>query len=252
MSGKMKKIVIAILLICSLKSYSQEFTVAVAANAHDVVSELIASFEKSQPEKINLVSGASGTLNSQIKNGAPFDLFMAADTTYTQELYTHGLTIGKPSIYAIGKLVLCSIRLKDLSKWPAYLIDHPGEKIAIANPVAAPYGRATIEYLQSISLLNKIKEAVIYGTSISQVNLYIIAGSVSMGFTSMSFIKECEFRKQQIYWLAPDPKSYHQIAQEMVLLKNGTARSKKNAALFYTYLLSKQARLIFKKYGYSI
>lgn len=248
----MKKIVVAVLLFCSLKSYSQEFTVAVAANAHDVVAELIAVFEKAHSVKINLVSGASGTLNSQIKNGAPFDLFMAADTTYTQELYNQELTIGKPSIYAIGKLVLCSTRLKDLSKWPVYLLNHPAEKMAIANPVGAPYGKASIEYLQSISMLDKIKAAVIYGISISQVNLYIIAGSVSMGFTSMSFIKECEFKKQQIYWLAPDPKSYHQIAQEMVLLKNGRTESKKQAALFYAYLLSKQARLIFTKYGYSI
>lgn len=248
----MKKIVVALLLICSLNGYSQEFTVAVAANAHDVVAELIASFEKEQSVKVNLVSGASGTLNSQIKNGAPFDLFMAADTTYTQELYRQGLTVGRPSVYAIGKLVLCSTRLKDLSKWAAYLLNHPAEKIAIANPIAAPYGRATIEFLHSVSLLDKIKKTVIYGTSISQVNLYIITGTVSMGFTSMSFIKECEFKKQQIYWLAPDPKSYHQIAQEMVLLKNGRNESKKNAALFYTYLLSKQARLIFTKYGYSI
>lgn len=248
----MKKLVMALLIFFTLKASAQECTVAVAANAHDVTAELIAAFGKTYPFKVKLVSSASGTLNAQIRNGAPYDIFMAADTSYTQQLYKQGFTINEPVIYAIGKLVLCSTQLRDLTTFSNYLSDHSNDKIAIANPEGAPYGKAAIEYLQSVSLLEKIKSSIIYGTSISQVNIYILSGSVAMGFTSLSFVRECQFKNKKIYFILPDQSKYHPIAQGMVLLKQGAPANRPATMSFYAYLQGKEARLIFKKYGYAL
>lgn len=239
-----------IVLFISLGLSAQTCTVAVAANAYEVVQVLAERFQAAQHLQLRLVSSASGTLAAQIRNGAPFSLFLSADTSYPNQLYRQGLGLHLPVVYARGKLILGSTVLKDIPTWKKYLDLHPDARIALATPAGAPYGKAAVEYLQSEKLAENIKSRLVYGTSIAQVNTYILTGAVVMGFSSRSFIETCRLRHQAIYWMEADSQRYTPVLQGMVLLKQGSAEEKNVAEKFYHYLLSREAIALFKAYGY--
>lgn len=240
-----------VLLMLSLGLQAQTCTIAVAANAYDVVQELAGRFQAVRHLSIKLVSGASGTLTAQIRNGAPYSLFLSADTSFPHQLYKEGLTLGRPVVYAKGKLVLCSTLLKDIHSWQLYLGQHPGAKIALATPAGAPYGKAAEEFLRYYRLTDKVKPQLVYGTSISQVNTYILTGAVIMGFSSQSFIELCRRRNQPVYAMDAQPGTYAPVLQGMVLLKQGSPDERQIAEKFYTFLQSTEATALFKEYGYS-
>lgn len=244
----MKQLIFLLLTLAVLPVFSQTCTVAVAANAYNVSQALVSRFEEQTHQQVRLVSGASGTLAAQIRNGAPFDLFLSADTVYPAQLFKEGRTAGLPKIYATGKLVLCSSSLKDLNGWYAYLQTHPAARVAIASPAGAPYGKAAEEYLTHTGILDKIKSQIIYGTSITQVNMYITTAAVIVGFSSLSYVRECELKHIPVYYLEPDQKEYSTIYQAMVLLKQG--KDQQTAARFYAFMQTAAAQKIFSQFGY--
>lgn len=246
-----RKILTAVLLLAGpLSVYSQTCTLAVAANAHDVLEVLAGKFSTEYHLEVKLVTGASGTLSTQIRNGAPFDLFLSADTLYPGQLYRDGLTTGRPVVYARGSLVLCSTTQQDLGNWVIWLGRHTEARLAVADPQAAPYGRAATEFMQHEHLTGRIKPSIVYGTSISQVNLYISTGTVAMGFTSLSYVREREARHLPVYYSQPAPSTYRPIDQAMVLLKSRDPSSELVAEKFFTYLQKDEARQVLRTYGY--
>jgi molybdate transport system substrate-binding protein len=214
-----------------------------------VIKVLQADFKKKTGVEIDPIIGSSGNLTNQIKNGAPFDVFLSADMGFPQKLFDEGFTLKKPVVYASGSLIICSIKNIEFDNWERILLTPAIQKIAIANPAIAPYGKAAEEALKLKGDFSEIKSKTVYGESIAQVNTYITTGVVDIGFTTQAFVKDAA-GKHVLYWKAIDPKSYAPIQQGIVVLKH--AEGNASAGKFYNYILSTGAKKIFKEYGYNV
>ena len=228
---------------------AQNLKVAIAANLQPVMKELQKDFKQKTGITIDAISGPSGNLAAQVKNGAPYDVFLSADTKFPQDLYKTGFTVKAPVVYAQGALIICSTQKLDYTNWAALLSANKITKIAIGNPAIAPYGKAAEEALKKAGIYDRVKHKIVLGESISQVNTYITTGVVSVGFTTLALVKD-PANKTSLSYALIDPKSYTPIEQGMVLLKN--AQRNKNALKFYQYILSPAAKVLFKKFGYQV
>ena len=236
-------------LLIGTASFAQGLKVAAAANLQSIIKVLGADFTKRTGIAIEPIVGSSGNLSAQISNGAPFDLFLSADMSFPQKLYDAGFATAKPVVYASGSLIICSTQNLEFDNWERMLLTPAIKKVAIANPAIAPYGKAAEEALTLKGIASEIKSKIVQGESISQVNTYITTGNVDVGFTTLALVKDLE-GKQTIYWKAIDPKSYSPIQQGIVILKHADGNA--NALKFYQYILSADAKKIFKEYGYYV
>jgi molybdate transport system substrate-binding protein len=236
-------------LLLTAPSFAQNLKVAAAANLQPVIEVLQKEFKQKTGIEIEPIIGSSGKLAAQIRNGAPFDIFLSADMAFPENLYKEGLSPKAPAVYAYGSLIICSTQDIGFVNWERILLTPRIKKIAIANPATAPYGAAASELLQKKGILDNVKSKMVYGESIAQVDTYITTGVVEVGFTTQALVKG-PANKTQLYWKVIDPKSYAPIQQGMVILKR--AESNPEAEKFYQYILSADAKRIFEKYGYRI
>jgi len=247
----MKKTVLALLLSIS-SLFAGEINIAVAANVSYAMDELKAEFAKISPQtKVQVTLGSSGKLTAQIKNGAPYGVFMSADMKFPEALYGEGMTITKPVVYAQGSLAYLSVQKQDFSKGINVLISKNINKIAIANPTTAPYGKAAIEAMQKAGIYNQVKDKFVYAESISQTVAYATtAADIGIIAKSTLYTPKMSQYKEGINYAEVDPKLYTPIQQGIVLLK--FAKENKEYKAFYDFILSQKAKAIFKKYGYII
>ena len=119
--------------LAAMSAFAQPVRVAVAANAQFVLKKLASDFRKRTGIPVEVIGGASGKLAVQIRNGAPYDIFLSADMEFAQRLSTEGLTLTKPRVYALGSLIVCSSTISDLKNWKSHIIGKTPGKIAIAN-----------------------------------------------------------------------------------------------------------------------
>ncbi|MGI4750318.1 MAG: molybdate ABC transporter substrate-binding protein [Janthinobacterium lividum] len=235
------------LLLLPFCTFAQDLKVAVAANLQGVIKVLGEDFARKTKIDIQPIIGASGNLTNQIKNGAPFDVFLSADMAFPEDLDKSGFTSSQPMVYALGSLIICSNQNLDLNHWEQLLQSNSTKKIAIANPETAPYGKAAKEALERKNLLQKIQSKIVYGESISQVNIYITTGVAAIGFTTEALITDAA-NKQKLYWKKINITDYQPIQQGMVILKH--AANNLQAQQFFKYMQSPAAKSILKKYGY--
>lgn len=242
-------LVTAMCLFMALSSFAQTLRIAVAANLQGVIKVLAKDFKQKTNIEIEPIVGSSGNLSAQIKNGAPFDLFLSADMNFPEKLFKEGLSLKAPAVYAHGRLIICSTQNIGFENWERVLLSERVKKIAIANPAIAPYGKAAEESLKLRGILDDIKSKIVNGESIAQVNTYITTGVVDVGFTTRALLKDAE-GKITLYWKEIDPKSYAPIKQGMIIIK----QTKENAGAlkFYEYMLSPDAKVILKEYGYGV
>lgn len=226
-----------------------ELTVAVAANVQPAFEEIQAVFEKKTGTVIKPVIGSSGKFVAQIENGAPFDVFLSADTQYPEALAQKGLTLGEPKVYAHGTLIIWTLSGINLSQGLAALSAHSVQKIAVASPETAPYGRQAINALKNSGLYDQIKDKLVYGESIAQVNQFITSQAADVGLTAKSVIFAPN-QKEKGIWVEVDKASYEPIAQAAVILKHAETHASETAQTFFDFLFSETAQEIFKKYGY--
>jgi len=206
-------------------------------------------FKQKTGIRIEPIVGSSGNLTTQIRNGAPYDLFLSADMAFPETLFKEGFSENAPVVYAGGSLIICSNQDIGFENWERVLMTARIKKIAIANPAIAPYGKAAEEALKHKGILSDIKSKFVYGESISQVNTYISTGATEVGFTTQALVKD-PANKTPLYWKVIDPKIYTPIEQGMILLK--TANANQGAEKFYKYILSPAAKAIFEKFGYRV
>jgi len=246
-----KKIIISIALCLNLL-YASSIKVAVAANVSYAIDELIYEFNKQYPNtKVLVTLGGSGKLTSQIKFGAPYEIFMSANMRYPQALYKEKIAITKPLVYAQGSLAILSSKQLDFSNLQQLLKSKKIRKIAIANPKTAPYGKATVEALKNLSLYKNIKKKVVYSESISQtVSHTVTACDIGFVATSSLYSPNMTRFKKGINWIELDSKFYTPISQGIVILKNGKNNIEVKA--FYNFIQSQKAKKIFKRFGYII
>lgn len=234
-------------MLYSVACVAQVVRVAAAANLQSVIPVLQADFKKKTGADIEPIVGSSGKLVAQIKNGAPFDVFLSADMSLPESLYKEGFSAKAPVVYALGNLIICSSKNIGFERWERVLLTPKIKKVAIANPAIAPYGAAAEQLLKKKGIRANINSKVVYGESISQVNTYITTGVADIGFTTLALVKD-PANKAKLYWKVIDPTSYAPIQQGAVVLKN--AANNLNAEKFYRYILSADAKRIFEQYGY--
>ncbi|HTH83037.1 MAG TPA: molybdate ABC transporter substrate-binding protein [Mucilaginibacter sp.] len=234
-------------LLFNVNLFAQSLKVAAAANLQSVIEVLQKDFKQKTGIDIDPIVGSSGKLVAQIKNGAPFDVFLSADMSFPESLYKESFSAKAPVVYAYGSLIICSSQDIGFENWERILMTARIKKVAIANPSVAPYGLAAEELLRKNGILENIKSKTVYGESISQVNTYITTGVVDVGFTTQALVNDPN-NKTKLYWKVIDPKSYAPIQQGMVILKH--AENNPAATKFYQYILSDDAKRIFEKYGY--
>lgn len=253
----LKKIAIGILLFVSSTSFvfAKTINIAVAANVSYAINDLIKEFNKTNPDtKINVTLGSSGKLTAQIKNGAPYDIFMSANMKYPNSLYKDKLAITKPLVYAKGSLAILSSKKRDFSKGLEIIKEKEIKRIALANPKTAPYGIASKEALKNANLYDEIKSKFVYGESISQTVSYAVSAT-DLGFIAKSALYSPKMTnyKKDINWIDVDSKLYTPINQGIVILKNTIERKNEmEAKAFYDFILSNNAKQIFTNFGYLV
>ena len=243
-------ILLFFILAAGCSKPSDKIIIATAANVQYVMQDIKKEFEKESGKKIEIVVSSSGKLTTQIREGAPFDVFVSADTKYPQEIYAKGGSDEKPKIYALGTLVLWSKNIPSSDLKIEILDGEKIKKIAIPNPRTAPYGEAAIQVLEKQKSFVQIKKKLVYGESIAQTAQYITSGSVEAGFNALSVVLSPEM-KGKGQWIIVDSTLYKPIEQAAILLKHSENSPKKETSRqFYDFLYSKKGKEIFTKYGY--
>ena len=234
-------------------SYAQSVTVAVASNLKPAFEEIFKGFSHGNPQSknIRIVYGSSGNLSSQMKHGAPYELFISADEAYPLRLVEAGLTRDRGVVYASGHLALITntsagLRLSSDPDSIQSLL-RAAKKIAIANPDLAPYGRASVQYLQAIGLWDELQSRVIFAENISIAAVYVSTGAAKVGITALSLAKSSELSQQIQYISLPD-NLYAPIKQRMVLKRDPASI----AIGLYDYLQGPVAKQILRNNGYSV
>ena len=244
------KLLITILILSTL-SMAKNINIAVSANVSYAIDELKEKFNTIYPDiKVQVTLGSSGKLTAQIKNGAPYQLFMSANMDYPEALYRDKIAITKPVIYAQGTLAYLSNKKRDFNQTiEKILLNNSIKKIAIANPKTAPYGKASIEALKNAKLLNTIKSKLVYGQSISQTVTYsVIVADIGFIAKSSLYSPKMSKYKEGINWSDINNKLYSPINQGIVILKNGKDNSEVEA--FYKFILSSRGKNILNRFGY--
>ena len=246
----MKKTLFTLLLAAS--AFAGEINIAVAANVSYAMDELKVAFAKTHPDtKVLVTLGSSGKLTAQIKNGAPYGLFMAANMKFPEALYQDGIAVTKPVVYAQGALAYLSAKPTDFSKGIGLVAEKSVGKVAVANPKTAPYGTAAVEAMKKGGVYEKAKEKLVYAESISQTVTYALTAA-DIGFIAKSSLyspKMAQY-KENVNWASVNPKLYTPIKQGIVLLKNGDNDTEYKA--FYDFILGNEAKTIFRAYGYIV
>lgn len=229
---------------------AQDLAVAAAANVRFALEDIEKAFEAKTKLKVEINYSSSGKLSTQITQGAPFDVFVSADEEYPQGLQKAGMTANVPKVYAQGTLVLWSTQPELVLKPDGkILLDSRVNKIAVANPRTAPYGRAAIEWLKKKGLYTKVESKLVYGESIAQTTQYILAGACEVGLTAKSMVMAEEMRGKG-KWVDIDPKYHEPIRQAAVITSYGQKQHPAASRKFFDFLFSAEAKKIWKKYGY--
>jgi molybdate transport system substrate-binding protein len=228
-------------------------TIAAAANLNFALTEIGRQFERDRGMRVDVVFGASGALTRQIRDGAPFEMFLAADEDFPAQLTAAGLTRDAGAVYAIGRLALFAPtgsplavdqRLDGLSR----LVRAGGvTRFAIANPDVAPYGRAAEAALRKHGLWDAVRPRLVLGDSIAQAAQFATTGNAVGGLIAYSLVKQPALAGKGTYALIPQT-DHQPLRQRMVLLRQATPAVEQ----FYGYMQGAAARAVLIKNGYEV
>lgn len=233
--------------------------IAVASNFVATLNELKPAFEANSPYRLDMAPGSTGKLYAQIVAGAPFDIFLAADTERPQRLVLQGLA-DEPFDYAAGRLVLwTAAETEPVVQTPAptnapdarlaaLLSSSSVRRIAIANPDLAPYGRAAQEVLVALDVAESIESLLVFGENIGQAHAMVATGNADFGFTAASFLRTAETDAALIWPVSS--KLHAPIVQRGVLLRGAAASSA--AAAFIEFMKTARAQEIIRAGGYEV
>ncbi len=240
---------IATLVSLSLPCQSAEVNAAVAANFAAPMQRIAMAFEQETGHKAILSFGSTGNLYAQIRNGAPFQILLSADSQTPAKLESEGLGLtGSRFTYAVGTLVLWS-------KQPGF-VDEKGdvlrvakfERIAIANPKLAPYGVAALQTLTQLGVLSSVQPKLVQGENIAQAFQFVATENAQLGLVALSQVMVDGKIAQGSAWIVPS-KFHAPIAQDAILLVKG--RDNPAAVALMRYLQSDRVKVIIRSYGYS-
>ena len=245
-----RKFVLVAALLAGAQAGADEVQVAVAANFTAPMQRIAADFEKDTGHKAQLSFGGTGKLYAQIRNGAPFGVFLAADDSTPEKLEKEGAGVANSRFtYGIGKLVLWSSK-------PGY-VDEKGEilgkgdfaHLSIANPKLAPYGVAAVETLTALKRLEAVQSKLVMGESIGQAYQFVASGNADLGFVALSQVMQDGKIGAGSGWVVP-ASLYRPIRQDAILLAPG--QNNPAATALIKYLRSEKAKAVISSFGYGL
>lgn len=237
-----------VLLALSGKVFAEQVSVAVAANFSAPMKRIAQQFQQETSHTVTLSFGATGQFYAQIRNGAPFQVLLAADTHTPSMLVNQGLAVaGTQFTYAAGKLALYSAEPGLVDNEGSVLNTGNFNKLAIANPKLAPYGQAAMQVLQALGLSQAVAPKLVEGANIGQAYQFVASGNATLGFVALSQVLENGKIRNGSAWVVPGAL-YSPINQDAVLLKNGHNNAAAKALL--AYLKSDSARTVIESFGY--
>lgn len=239
-----------LLLLTASCGHAAELTVAAAADLAAPAREIAAGFEKQTGNTIRLTLGSSGNFFTQIESGAPFDVFLSADTSYPTKLGTEGFAAGGTyRVYAIGQLVLWAPAGThvDLSKGMSALLDPTVHRIAIANPRFAPYGRAAVAAMQHFGVYDALRGKIIEGENISQAAQFVQSGNADAGLLAKSIVVASGLSARGQSWDVPED-AYPAIEQAAVVITS--SHQSELANRFLDYVTGPAGRAVLARYGF--
>ncbi len=245
-----KAVLILALLFAGI-ARAQDIRVAAAADLQFAMQDVAAQFQKQTGAKVDVTYGSSGNFFTQMQNGAPFDIFFSADIDYPRKLEAAGLAEpGTLYQYAVGRIVIWmpADAKADVVRdgWKA-LLDASVQKISIANPEHAPYGRAAVAALQRAGIYDQVKAKLVYGENISQAVQFVQSGNAQAGIVAMS-LAVSPGMKDGKRWEIP-VGLYPPIEQGAIVLKS--AKNKQQARAFLEFVKSEAGRGTLAKYGFT-
>lgn len=234
----------------SSAALADEVKVAVAANFTALMKAIAANFEKETGHKVTASFGSTGKFYSQIQNGAPFDVFLAADDQRPAKLeQEHAIVDGSRFTYATGKLVLWSAQDGYIDDKGAILKKGDFSKIALAQAKLAPYGLAAEETMKKLGLYDALLPKFVLGESIGQTYTFVSTGNAQLGFVALSQVFQDGKFKSGSGWIVP-AALHNPIRQDAVILAKG--KDNKAASEFADYLKSEPVKALIRSYGYDV
>lgn len=243
-----RPLILLTLLACALGARAEEVFVAVAANFIQPMQKIAAAFEQDSGHKAKLAFGSTGSFYVQIRNGAPFQVLLAADDKTPQKLEQDGQGVaGTRYTYAIGRLVLWSRQPGLVDAQGQVLAGSRFHKLALANPELAPYGAAAVQTLSQLGLLAQLRPRFVLGENIGQAYQFVATGNAALGFVALSQVYVDGRIREGSGWVVPQTM-YTPIRQDALLLHRGKGNAAATALL--QYLRGDKARAIIQSYGY--
>jgi len=229
---------------------ADEVQVAVAANFAAPFQQIAAGFAAATGHQAVVSTGSTGKFHTQISNGAPFAVLVAADDETPAKLINEGLAVkGTSFTYAVGKLVLWSVKPGYVDAKGDVLKKGDFQHLAVANPKLAPYGAAAMEALTKLGLVDKLATRFVQGENIGQTHQFIASGNADLGFVALSQVAVPGKPQTGSSWLVP-ADLYTPIRQNAVLLNNGANQAAAQALL--KYLQSDAAKAVIQSWGYGL
>ncbi|MEL6388538.1 MAG: molybdate ABC transporter substrate-binding protein [Bacteroidota bacterium] len=221
---------------------STKLTIAAASSMGDAISTLADQYGEIADIDIQVVLGSSGALAAQVIQGAPYDVFLSADSTHAARVCSHLKDVNGPMTFALGSLILVHDEQlgADLTE---LLTSSNNGLISVANPVVAPFGEASIVLFQSLGITDNIQPRLVYGQNALQALQFLVSGSCAMAITSRGLTHRLDTTKYKI--LSIDSSLYDPITHVALPIKK-----KSDAIAFVNYLQSDQATMVLEQYGY--
>jgi len=233
----------------AMPTMAETIHVATASNFSQPLKLLAKSFEENSSHTVRISAASTGKLYAQIKHGAPYHLFLAADQKRPEILEKEGLAITNSRFtYAVGELALWAPQQQFTGEAKALISQTDIHRISIANPKIAPYGIAARQTLKAMGLWEQLQGRLVQGENIAQTYQFIASGAAEMGFVARSQLSE-EAKTKGYYWAVP-PNLHDPIRQDAVLLKRGA--DSPAAKAFLAFLRSESAKEVIRAQGYGL
>lgn len=244
----LKSLLFVCFMLLAVPAHAGKITVAAAADLKFAMDEIVTAFKSANPDEVvDVIYGSSGKFQTQIRQGAPYDLYFSADIGFPRELAKQGFASSEVRPYALGRIVLWSASLDAAKMTMVSLADPKISRIAIANPKHAPYGKRAEEALRTSGLWEKLEPKLVYGENIAHTAQFVQTGNAQVGIIALSLAVNPELASRGGYWLIPD--TLHEPLEQGYII---TKRAEGNALAkrFADYMGSKLARAVMVKYGF--
>ncbi len=232
-----------------IPAHADQITVAAASDLKFALTDIRNTYVKAHPDaSIDLIFGSSGNFTTQIKNGAPYDVFFSADIVFPQQIETAGFAAAKVTPYAIGRVVLWqtktqqSLTLTDLTKSVV-------KRVAIANPQHAPYGMRAVEALKSAGVWLQVEPKLVLGENIAQAAQFVESGAADAGIVALALVTSPALAGKGVYTLI-DETMHNPLQQGFIITRYGAGKIL--ATRFTEYTLSPDSIATLKRYGFTL